>query len=200
MKVASFVISIIAILLSCTAIYFSHLEPFSPLITAGDPMWCMETVKVEEKRLALIVPIIFLNQGAKPGCLADMKLTFHSYGEARDVNFFPSLILDYSGFVKAKKKCDSVFQHAESTFAPILIPGKESFIRVLVFFSRHMLSPENVKKGKYRIDFYYLERGKNIAEMFHTANYNIKQETIDSLKKGVAHVPLNEERDKIRAE
>jgi hypothetical protein len=198
MKVAPFVISIIAIFLSCAAIYFSHLEPFSPSITAGDPMWSMETLKTEEKSLALIVPIIFSNHGAKPGCIVDMKLSLHSYDEARDVNFYPCLILDYSGFIKAKKVKESVFQHAESTFAPVLIPGKESIIRVLVFFSRHMLSPENLKKGKYRINYYYFERGKDMPEIFYSANYNIREETIDSLKKGVAHVPLNEERDKIR--
>jgi len=200
MKVASFIISVIAIFLVLLSLYFSHLEPFSPSLTPGDPMWSIEAVGNAEKGLILVVPIAFLNEGVKPGCLDDIRLTLHSYQEARDTHFYPGLVIDFSAFMKGKEKQESIYQHIESTFVPILIPGKKSFTKALAFYPRHIISPENLNRGRYRIDYFYFERNKAEPKSFHSANYMIKEETIKKLKGGIAYVPLNEARDEIRGQ
>lgn len=204
MAIASLIVSIFAIVISCVSVYLSHLEPFTASITPSDPIWSLETVdkkgNKEVKALVLIVPVAFMNEGAKPGCIDDLRLTLHSYGEAKDTHFFPGLAVDYARFLKGKEKLESVYQHSESTFTPILMPGKKTFTKVFAFFSRDRLVPEDLKEGRYRVDFSYLESGKNSPEQFFSANYILKKKTMESLKKGAACVPLNEQRDKIRGE
>ncbi|MFO7737600.1 MAG: hypothetical protein R6V46_03940 [Desulfatiglandaceae bacterium] len=201
MPVISFIFSIIAILLSAGSIYLTHLEPFSPTIVPSDPMWSFETVDLDKGKrgLALIVPTAFLNEGAKPGCLDDMRLSLHSYKESKDIYFFPIVFIDYTGFVNGKPKGESVYQHCESTFAPLVMTGKESFTKTIVFVSRSGLSPEELKEGKYRIEFVFFERDKNEGTKFHSAEYALGQGIIDSLKAGKAWIPLNEKRDTIRS-
>jgi len=60
--------------------------------------------------------------------------------------------------------------------------------------------PENLREGKYRIDFFYLERGKDSPERFSSADYIIKKKTIEALVKGIACIPLNKQCDRIRGE
>jgi hypothetical protein len=73
-------ISILALCVSCVALWKGHLAPFSPLILAGDLSHRVYPIRNREQHWyisSFIVPISVTNPGARPGIVTGLRLRLH---------------------------------------------------------------------------------------------------------------------------
>jgi hypothetical protein len=73
-------ISILALCVSCVALWKGHLAPFSPLILAGDLSHRVYPIRNQDEHWyisSFIVPISVTNPGARPGIVTGLRLRLH---------------------------------------------------------------------------------------------------------------------------
>ena len=206
------IISVLALFISGGTLYLTEGKPFTPHLTLGDPFFQFASAGGKE-RLLFIVPVIFSNEGAKPGCIFDLRADVKLLDLGTTWRFFPTLFINYESYLKGQYSVPpksgakgpsngpekrSVFAHIQSNFTTLFLTSKKTELRYIVFIPRQSVSRDQIRAGRYQVVVWFWECGESEGEKAGEAFYNLRKDHLTQLNAGRAVAPLNEDREIIR--
>ena len=190
MEIAGFVIGVIALLISGFLAWNNYLSRARIRIVCGNPRLEPAPLKLEDGgkviRFSAILPLHFINNGAREGVISDIILLVKS--EQNEWSFQPFLYTKYSIKTEpsfGKKVFDD--PHSEP-FYPVHLAGKSKLYKPIVFallkhenfpFGNNPLAP-----GNYNFEVRALEAGKKEYETKLAFNLDLNEDRVENLSKG----------------
>ena len=200
----SIIISIIALLVSGIVAWKNYLSPFNVKIFCGNPRLEPMPLKLENgetiMRFSPILPLYFVNTGAKDGIINDIILEVNS--EKNKFLFQPFFYTEYNIKKESpygKKLTENPFNEP---FYPLHLEGNSKTYRPIAFaplvYERFPLGTNHLMEGNYNFQVKIFNTSKQFYEIKLTFNTNLSKEQIDSLSRGDHLIPFLEKTKKER--
>ena len=185
MTLASIIISIIALIVSGIVAWKNYISPFRITVHCSNPR--LEPGKLDLGngraviRFAVILPLCFVNSGARDGIISDIVLIVRS---AQNVwLFLPFFYTSYNMQTESTLGKKLTDDPSNEPFYSIHLLGKERVCKSIVFVSlpneRFPLGDKPLLPGKYSFQVQTLEAGKRDYELKKTFHISLSEGEIN---------------------
>jgi hypothetical protein len=199
MELAGVITGAIALLISGIVAWKNYLSPFNVKIYCGNPRLELLPLKLEDgrtvSRFSAILPLYFVNTGAREGVIRDIILIVNS---DQDKWLFQSVF-----YTKYSIKTESTLgktltkDPSNEPFYPVHLAGKSEVYKAIVFVplktDSFSLGTSPLSAGNYSFTVKTLEVGKEEYKTKLVFNINLNDESIANLSKCVILLPFLEE-------
>ncbi len=196
MKKVSIVISTLALTVSIFVAWKNYLSPFSLSLHSGNPR--LEPIQSGGRviRFAVILPLYFINNGARDGLIQDIMLNVSSGQNAW--LFYPAFYCEYSVFTEATLANTLTKNSSNVPFYPIHLQGKESSYKSIIFVPdaknvKFPLGNGDLLPGKYQFCIKTLDKISNDYEKKLTFNITLSEKQINDLTSSHILIPFLDE-------
>ena len=189
MGTASIIISIIALIVSGIVAWKNYLAPFKLSLHSGAPR--LERCPVElidgraVMRFAVVLPLYFVNKGARDGIISDIVLIVRSGQNAW--LFYPAFYCKYSVSTEPTLGMMLTKDPSNEPFYPPHLQGKETLYKPIVFppvssSKKFPLGDKPLLPGKYTFQVMILETLKKDYEVKLTFHITLSEEKISEFE------------------
>lgn len=184
-ELASIVISIVALGVSCFVAWKNYLAPFSLNVYSGNPRLEPCPLKLvggkEVTRFAVVLPLYFVNKGAQGGLIRDIILAVE-LGKSVWL-FYPGFYCKYDVSTETTLGMRLIQDSSNEPFYSIHLQGKEKLYKPIVFYpvgdnKKYPLGDSPLLSGKYTFRVKTLEAEKKGYELKYTFNITLNEEKV----------------------
>lgn len=190
----SVVIAAVSLAISVATWWWQTGKPFAARLVLGDVIWRLETLEGGTDRIpSLIASIVFGNDGAKPGCVADVVLVVQSESRGTRWIFLPAFYVRAREYIKGLPASGSLIEAAEGTFAPVWLAGHSDVIRVIAFLPADPSGAEIDAEDMYYIEVHGLVCGGQNQRRYDRKAFRLEAAQAKVLARGMAVRVVSEE-------
>ncbi len=188
-------ISVISLLISFYAIWKIYLSPFKLLISFGDPL--LKTYKITPQVSggktiwyipSIDIPITFLNIGARPGKVVDLRLTFSSLqkninsSNQYEETFEPRWCVHYEDYnSKRQERFSWLRESVENDWYPFYVLQNTPMPKHIILESFRW---DKFPRGSFQIRFEVLTDESSKWRLLEEYEFSLDDSEISGLKKG----------------
>jgi len=200
MELAGVITGAIALIISLTLLWKNYLSPFNVKIyCGGSPRLEPIPQKLEDggtvSRFSAILPLYFVNTGARDGVIRDVILVVNS--DQNKWLFKPAFYTKYSIKTELTLGATLTKDPSNEPFYYIHLAGKSMVFKSIVFvLEKHEKFPfgtNPLSAGNYSFAVRALEVGKEEYKTKLVFNINLNEESIADFSKGGIYFPFLEE-------
>ena len=202
MALVGVITGIIALIVSGIVAWKNYLSPFRAKVEYGNPR--LEPVKLNlgggraVTRFAVILPLYFVNTGARDGIISDIALIVTS---AQNTWLFQPFLYTKYGIQTESTLGERLTEDpSNEPFYPIHLLGKEKIYKSIVFVSlpseRFPLGDNPLLPGTYSFQIRVLEASKKDYEAKKTFTIKLSEENVNGLSSPTSPkylIPFTEE-------
>jgi len=204
MELAGVITGAIALIISLTLLWKDYLSPFNAKIYCGNPRLEPLPQQLEDGgaviRFSAILPLYFVNTGARDGAISDIALIVKS--EKNTWLFQPFFYTKYSLQTEPTLGKKLTEDPSNEPFYHLHLAGKSKVYKSIAFaLLKHEQFPFGTNPllaGNYSFEIKTLEIGKEEYETKLIFNIELNGENIAALSKGAIIIPFLEEIKKKR--
>jgi len=194
---ATIIISIIALLVSVIVAWKNYLAPFRLSVHSGSPRLEPLQVKLtngkEVVRFVVVLPLYFVNGGARDGIVRDIVLVVRVGQNAW--LFYPWFYCKYSVSTEATLGKKLTEDPSNEPFYAIHLQGKETLFKSIVFApisdnKKFPLGDNPLLPGKYTFQVRTLETLKKGYEVKLTSHITLSEEQINEFESSASPLYL----------
>ena len=196
---AGVIIGVIALLVSGIVAWKNYFSPFRVTVYCGNPR--LEPIGLNLGsgrtviRFSVILPLYFVNAGARDGIISDIVLIVRS--PKNTWLFHPFFYAKYGMQTESVLGKKLTEDPSNEPFYPMHLPGKKKIYKSIVFVSlpveKFPLGDNPLLPGRYSFQVQTLEVLKKHYETKLVFNVNLNEEQISSLSAGSCLIPFMEE-------
>ena len=204
MALAGIITGLIALIVSGIIAWKNYFSPFRVRVYCGNPRLEPGMHDLGDGRtvirFAVILPLYFVNTGARDGTISDIALIVRS---TKNIWLFqPFFYTKYGMQTESALGKELTKDPSNEPFYPVHLLGKEKIYKSIVFVSlpneRFPLGDNPLLPGNYTFQVKTLEVAKKDYETKLIFNVDLNEEHISSLSAGAFFIPFVEEVKKKR--
>lgn len=188
--------------------YWKPKSPFEPKITFGAPV-----LRQVGGLVTITLGIVASNVGGQPGCIADMAVSVQSKIMRTRWTWAPVFFVDMKSYLQKLPEKQDITPSVNNPFSSVVLPASTSETYSVFFMPRTIESPKveplqsaNLTVGDtYIIELFIVVATGDCAftkdQKWISAaksQFVLSQEQLEGFKEGLAVIPLDTVRDKLR--
>jgi|GEM_PF-3048148 len=185
--IVSIAISVVALIISGITAWKNYLSPFRLIVYSGSPrLEPCPLIFPDGKavtRFAVVLPLYFVNNGAKDGIIRDIIL-FVNLGQSTWL-FYPGFFCKYDVSTEATLGKRLTEDPENVPYHPLYLRGKETLYKPIAFYpvsdnKKYPLGDAPLLPGKYIFQAKTLDNKRKDYELKCTFHITIVEETVRS--------------------
>lgn len=188
MNVASIVISIIALVLSCIGVFRNEIFPFNLKVYSRDVV-APVTDKPQLNNVPIALRMLFVNEGYGNGIIDHIILLVTGEKDKSTKIYRPTDEIDIAEFVNSGKTIEA---YMGKHFTPFLISGKSSIVKDILFgqeIDNEKYPLTNLQLDKYTLEIYIKFANNKKYKLYATIPFEFTKETRDKFL--TSYTPVN---------